>query len=38
MRDSRRDTDIKNSLLDSVGEVEGRMSGRMALKHVKYHM
>ena len=25
MRDSKRDTDVKNSLLDSVGEGEGRM-------------
>ena len=25
MRDSKRDTDILNSLLDSVGEGEGRM-------------
>ena len=25
MRDSKRDTDVQNSLLDSVGEREGRM-------------
>ena len=25
MRDSKRDTDVKNRLLDSVGEEEGRM-------------
>ena len=25
MRDSKRDTDVKNSLLDSVGEGEGTM-------------
>ena len=25
MRDSKRDTDIKNSLLDSVGKGEGKM-------------
>ena len=25
MRDSKRDTDVQNSLLDSVGEVEGGM-------------
>ena len=25
MRDSKRDTDIKNRLLDSVGESKGRM-------------
>ena len=36
MRDSKRDTDVYNSLLDSVGEGEGGM--RMALKHVNYHM
>ena len=31
MRDSKRDTDVYNSLLDSVGEGEG---GRMALKRI----
>ena len=35
MRDSKRDTDVKNGLLD-VGEGEGGM--RIALKHVYYHM
>ena len=34
MRDSKRDTDVKNSLLDSVGKGEGGM----ALKHVYYHV
>ena len=38
MQDSKRDTDVLNSLLDSVGEGEGGMIGRMALKYVKYHM
>ena len=27
MRDSKRDTDVQNSLLDSVGEGEGRGGG-----------
>ena len=27
MQDSKRDTDVKNSLLDSVGEGEGGMIG-----------
>ena len=31
MRDSKRDTDVQNSLLDSVGEGKGGMTGRMAL-------
>ena len=34
MRDSKRDTDILNSLLDSVGEGEGGMIWEKALKHV----
>ena len=39
MRDSKRDTDVKNRLLDSVGEGEGGMIfERIALKHVYYHM
>ena len=29
-----KETDVYNSLLDSVGEGEGGMIGRMALKHV----
>ena len=31
MQDSKRDTDIQNSLLNSVGEGEGGCFGRMAL-------
>ena len=38
MRDSKRDTDILNSLLDSVGEGESGMIWGMAFKHAKYHM
>ena len=39
MRDSKRDTDIKNSLLNSVGEGEGGMIfERIALKYVYYHV
>ena len=34
MRDNKRDTDVQNSLLDSVGEGKGGMICRMALKHV----
>ena len=30
--------DVKNRLLDSVGEGEGGMIERIALKHVYYHM
>ena len=37
MRDSRRDTDVKNSLLDSVGEGEGGMIQEGSMKHVYYH-
>ena len=33
MRDSERDTDVKNRLLDSVGEGEGGMIERIALNH-----
>ena len=36
MRDSKRDTDVLKSLLDSVGE--GGMIGRMVLKYVCYHV
>ena len=32
MRDSRRDTDVKNSLLDSVGEGEGGMTWEGSLE------
>ena len=35
MRDSKRDTDVKNRLLDSVREGKG---GTIALKHVYYNM
>ena len=38
MRDSKRDIDVKNRLLDSVGEGEGGMIWRIALKHVYYHI
>ena len=38
MGDSKRDEDVWNSLLDPVGEGGGRLFGRMALKHVQYHM
>ena len=41
MRDSKRDTDVKNSLLDSVGEGEGGMiwensSETYTLQYVKH--
>ena len=32
MQDRKRDTDVQNRLLDSVGEGEGRCSERTALK------
>ena len=38
MQDNNRDTDIKNTLLDSVGEGEGWMIERIALKNVYFHM
>ena len=37
MQDSKRDTDVKNRLLDSVGKGKGGIE-RTALKHVYYHM
>ena len=37
MQGSKRDTDIKNRVLNSVGEGEGGMM-RITLKHVYYHM
>ena len=38
MQNRKRDTDVQNSLLDSVGEGEGALFERIALKHVNYHM
>ena len=38
MQDSIRDIDIKNRLWDSMGEGEGRMILRIALKLVYYHI
>ena len=38
MQDSKRDTDVLNSLLDSVGEGKVEWYGRMALKHGNYNM
>ena len=38
MRDSKRDTDVKNRLLDSEGEGEGGMIWENGLKHVYYHV
>ena len=38
MWDSKRDTGVKNRLLDSVGEGEGGMIWKIALKYVYYHM
>ena len=38
MQDSKRDIDIKNRLWDSMGEGEGRMILRIALKLVYYHI
>ena len=38
MRDRKRDTDVKNRLLDSVGEGENGMIWGVALKHVYYHI
>ena len=42
MRDSERDTDVQNSLLDSVGEGEGRMIWENGIEickisYSKYH-
>ena len=37
MQDSKRDTAIKNRLLDSMGENEGGMISEN-LKHVYYHV
>ena len=38
MQNSKRDTDVKNRLLDSVGEGEGWDNMRIALKHVYHRM
>ena len=38
LQDSKRNTDLKNRLLNSVREGKGGMIGRIALKHVYYHM
>ena len=38
MLDSKRDTEIKNRLLDSVGEGKVGWFERIALKHIYYHM
>ena len=38
MQDSKRDTEIKNRFLDSVGEGEDGIFERIALKLVYYHM
>ena len=36
MQNRKRDTDVQNKLLDSVGEGEGGCSKRIALKQVYY--
>ena len=36
MQNRKRDTDVQNRLLDSVGEGEGGYSERIALKQVCY--
>ena len=38
MQDNKRDTDVKNSLLDFVGEGKMGWFERIELKHVYYHM
>ena len=38
MQDRKRDTDVQNRLMDSVGEGEGGMIERIALKHVYYQV
>ena len=38
MQDSKKDTDVYNGLLDSEGEGGVGWFGRMALKHVYYHV
>ena len=36
MQNRKRDTDVQNRLLDSVGEGEGRMIRDNSMKHVYY--
>ena len=38
MQDGERDPDVKNRLLDCVGECKGGRFERIAQKHVYYHM
>ena len=38
MQNNKRDTDVKNRLLDYGGEGKGGTYERIALKHVCYHM
>ena len=38
MQDSKRDTDVKNRLLDYVGEGEGRMIWENNIETCIYHM
>ena len=38
MQDSKRDTDIKNRLLDSVGKDEGGMIWENSIETCNYHM
>ena len=38
MQDSERNTDVKNRLLDSVGEGEGRMIWENSIETVYYHI
>ena len=38
MQDNKNDTDVYSGLLDSEGEGEVGSFGRMALKHVYYHV
>ena len=38
MQDTKSDTDVKNRLLDPVGEGKGGMIKRIGLKHVYYYM
>ena len=38
MRDSKRDTEVKNRLLDSMGERKGEMIWENSIDIVYYHM